>query len=153
MEGIRELKESLIRICTLQMDNRIAEVNSQLDLIEESRNNETRSSAGDKYETGRAMMQIEEEKLKTRLLEAHVIRQILRGIDPKEEFRSVAVGSLVYTNSGAYFISVGIGKVALEKELFYCISLDSPLGEVLKGSTEGVQLMFRGKSIVVNGVR
>jgi len=53
-----QIKEALYKACEEDTEKRINVIERNLKSIEESRNNETKSSAGDKYETGRAMLQI-----------------------------------------------------------------------------------------------
>ena len=57
------LKQNIYSQCLLILNQKIEELNSALATATESANNETKSSAGDKHETARAMMQLEQEKL------------------------------------------------------------------------------------------
>ena len=82
MKNKNEIKARLLHACQENIEQRIASIQQVLNSIEESRNNETRSSAGDKYETGRAMMQIEEEKNRHQLFQAYQVMQELSKIDP-----------------------------------------------------------------------
>ena len=68
-------------------------------------------------------------------------------IDLKKQNNQVEFGSLVYTNSGNYFISIGIGKVELNDFTCYAISLASPVGKILEGNIVGNSLSFQGKEI------
>ncbi len=84
---------------------------------------ETKSSAGDKYETGRSMMQLEQAKNRSFLLEAQQVKEELLKIETKSTSDKVRIGSPVETNKGNYYISVGISKVKLEGKLYYCYAV------------------------------
>ena len=119
---------------------------------EDSKNNETKSSAGDKFETSRAMMQGEEERNKIQLAKAFALRQQLAQIDISKTEESVAVGSLVYTNQGNYFLTVGLGKIVLDGTTYFAISLASPIGQLLFGKVLNDTLSFRGKMIEIQQI-
>ena len=136
-------------MCLAQINEQVNALKSNLDSIAESRNNETKSSVGDKYETGRAMMQLEFQKVEGQLNRIEHQRSKLKQIDINATFSTVKQGSMVITNQGTYFISVPIGKVKLEEETYFCLSLDSPIGKMLNKKSKGDSLVFNGRSIEI----
>ena len=56
------------------------------------------------------------------------------------------------TNRGNYFLAVGLGKVRLEKRVFFCTSMDSPIGRQLLGKTAGESFLFNELEFVVQGM-
>ena len=152
MKNKIEIKRELFKICSQNIEQRISTIENRLKLIEESRNNETKSSVGDKYETGRAMMQMEEEKSKIQLLEANRVRQDLLKIDTERNFEKGELGSLISTNRGEYYLSIGIGKVNLKDKLYYCISMDSPIGKKLRNRQKGEEIGFNNMKIRIEEV-
>lgn len=147
-----EIKENLFQTCQADIDQRINSIQEVLASIEESRNNETKSSVGDKYETGRSMMQLEEQKSRQQLFQANQVRLELIKIDIKRQTDKVEIGSLVETTSGNYFISVGIGKVRMDDILYYCISSRSPIGMKLMYKEKGDEIEFNGKKTRISGI-
>ncbi|WP_372643177.1 hypothetical protein, partial [Ancylomarina sp.] len=117
-----------------------------------ARNNDTKSSAGDKFETGREMMQIEIEKNEVLLNQTAKNRKELARIDITKEFNKVAFGSLVETDKGTYFISIGIGKIQIDDEICYAISLASPIGGLLKDKTVGDEVQFQGRVFTIKEI-
>jgi transcription elongation GreA/GreB family factor len=113
----------------------------------EAKNSDTKSSAGDKHETARAMAQIEFENQSKQLQNALLLKTELEKVKPDATPNKVGFGSLVFTSQLNYFISVGLGKIEVEGELFYCISLASPIGEVLKNAAVGETVSFRNQAI------
>ncbi len=142
-------KHKIFQHLNEQVDEKIATLQKTILSAQEARNNETKSSAGDKFETGRAMMQREIENNKVQLGAALNSKGELNQINIEKRNTTIDKGSLVITNQGKYFISIGIGKVVLEEETFFCISMISPIGKMLRGKSEGDEVEFRGKKIVV----
>ena len=64
---MNQLKAQIHQACLAQIEERIQNLEQRLKTINESKANETKSSVGDKYETGRAMLQIDEDKVLTQL--------------------------------------------------------------------------------------
>jgi len=146
------IKQALYEACKENIDRRIASIEQRLKGITDSRNNETKSSAGDKYETGRAMMQIEEQNSKVQLAEAYEVRKKLLSIDITKSENAVTSGSLVITNRGNYFISIGIGKVKIKDEVYFCISLNSPIGMQMRGKKAGEEITFNSNKIIIKNI-
>ena len=117
--------------------------------VEESKNNETKSSAGDKFETGRVMMQMEQEKIELQLSKTLHLKKILQNIDLSDHTEEVKLGTLIHTSSGTYFISIGFGKITIDGNNYYGISLDSPIGKLLFGKRKGDSYYFREKQIKI----
>lgn len=145
MMDTQEVKKALFRACEEHIDKRITAIQHRLLSIEESRNEETKSSAGDKYETGRAMMQMEEDKVNRQLAEVLLLRKNLTEIEIEKPNASIGPGSLVKTDQGYFFLSVGIGKITLGNDFYYCISCEAPIGRLLLGKKQGDEIVFNGQ--------
>ena len=152
MKEAKQLKQQLLNHCLEQTEQRIDGITDALKKIEVARNGETKSSAGDKFETGRAMMQMEEAKLKGQLEKALKVRQVLDQIDPTYTGERIAAGSLVATNRGNYFLAVGLGKIRLEGRVFFCTSMDAPIGRKLHGKQAGDTFTFNELDFSVLGM-
>lgn len=144
-----EIKDQLLQYCFNNIQEKIALIESNLASIIESRNNETKSSVGDKYETGRAMMQIEEGKNKTQLGQLNAQKNDLSIIGKLENSEVIGLGSLILSNKGIYFISIGLGKVKMDDGIYFCISNDSPISNHLKGKRVGDEIIFNGNQIKI----
>ncbi len=152
MDRIKELKSIVYHKILEELDRKIDVINKAIVSAKESRNNDTKSSAGDKYETGREMMQIEIEKNEVLLNQTGKQRKELARIDISEEFNKVAFGSLVTTDKGTYFISIGIGKIQIDDQICYAISLASPIGGLLKDKVVGDEVQFQGRTFTINEI-
>lgn len=143
------MKEQVYRLLLKLLEQKIETAQQSIHSIQESRNNETKSSAGDKYETARAMMQSELEK------EAQVLHQLLhqknqiKKIKKLKKSETIGYGSWIETSMGNYFIALGVGKL----EDTFVISLVSPLGKALMGHKKGESICFQNRIIKIKNVQ
>jgi hypothetical protein len=131
---------------------RIATAQQAIQIAQSSANEETKSSAGDKYETGRAMMQLEIEKNTVQLSEAQKLKQILDQISPEKETTNIQLGSLVLTNQGNFYIAISAGELHIDGENYFAIAPTSPIGLKLKGQSKGSSFIFNNKTYRITNV-
>jgi len=143
------LKEQLYRKCNEALQERLMHVKKSILDLEQALQSETKSSAGDKHETGRAMIQIEREKAGQQLIGIQNNQELLQKIDCKAKHKNIALGSVVYTSQHNYFISISEGEIKLEDVSFYAISPHSPIAQLLLGKTEGDTISFRNNPFTV----
>jgi len=134
------------------LDSRIAEIETAIASAKEARDNESKSSAGDKYETGRAMLQIELDNLEHQLKNQLELKTEILRVNPELTTEKISFGSLISSTNGTYFIAIGLGKILIGNETVYAISLASPLGQALKGAQKDNTISLNGKSITINHV-
>ncbi len=127
---------------------KLAEIQSDFDALQESLLSQTKSSAGDKHETGRAMAQLEQEKLSRQLIETRKTIEGLRKIDPAQSSETIGFGSLVKTDRGYFFLSVGIGQVIIDNSTVFCITAGSPMGQKLLGKCENDSIQMNGTLLI-----
>ena len=123
-----------------------------LNSVYESKLAETKSSAGDKFETGRAMMHAEEQKLKTQMHHAKIDLEILTTTASRTASDQIGPGNLVSTLQGTYLIAIGIGKVDIDGTVYYCISAESPIGIKLIGKSIGDTIEFNEREFKVTEI-
>jgi len=131
------------------VDQRIEATTKSIEATRESRDGEAKSSMGDKYETGRIMAQMEMHKLNDQLEQSLKLKKALAQISVEKVCDTAEFGSLVITNLGLYFISVGLGVVEVKDEKCFCISLASPIGQALQGKKVGDKLRFQNKDLKI----
>lgn len=143
-----DFKVSLHQVCFERIDQSIAQASRAMEEAQNAANQETKSSVGDKYETGRAMMQLEKEKYAQQLAQAQNLRQQLEQLDnPQSTSLHIQRGTLLRSNEGWYYLSVSLGKIILDGKTVFVLSAASPLGQVLLGKKIGDKILFQGRSI------
>jgi transcription elongation GreA/GreB family factor len=145
MTNFKELKTQIYNKCVEFADQRINNIQCALATAIESGNDETKSSAGDKHETGRAMMQLEQENNLAQLLEALELKKNISKIDPNQLSATVKLGSLIITNKGVFYISISAGKIKLGDVVYYAVSPVSPIASKLIGMSANQEIDFNGQ--------
>jgi len=113
---------------------------------------ETKSSAGDKHETGRAMLQLEREKAGNQLAEIQKVKDVLSRIDVTKSSKQVRLGSLVYTSQANYFIAVSAGEINIDSTIYYAISPSTPIANLLLSKSVGDKVIFRDNTIIIKQI-
>jgi transcription elongation GreA/GreB family factor len=140
------MKEKILVILHEMVQIRIQNAKKAMDAAQESANSEGKSSAGDKYETSRAMGQIDRDMYAKQLVNAQNERDLLLMIDVAKPSLSVGFGSLIETSAGAFFISISVGKVDIEGKAIMAVSQKSPIGLAMNGKKLGETFPFLGKN-------
>jgi len=149
---LKELKLKLYQYCHQWVDEKIALAQNEIKAAQSSANQETKSSAGDKYETGRAMAQLEIEKSSSQLAEANKLKQQLNGFSAEGHAESIKLGSLVRTNDGLFYLSVSAGRVEIDDVICICLSPASPLGAKMMGLKTGGSFHFNSQEYKIREV-
>lgn len=114
-----------------QLEERISNLQNLVFELEQSKANESKSSAGDKYETARAMMQQELDLLQRQLITNERLKSGLGRLNPAEKPASIGANSLVRTQQGWFYLAVAFGKVLVSGETVHLVSVDSPFAQKL----------------------
>ncbi len=149
MKNTKETKQKLYKACLDFVDNRFQTIQNSINEIQESLTYETKSSAGDKHETGRAMLQLEREKAGHQLAEIQKTKEHLSKIDIEIYSKTIGLGSLVYTTQFNYFIAISAGELVLDSESFYAISAATPIAQLLISKTVGDEIEFKNAKIKI----
>src|SRR5579859_5698498 len=110
------LKEQLYKMCIDYVQKRITEARQAIDDAQDSSDEETKSSAGDKYETGREMMQQVADQAQVQLNEANKLMVALSTITYNTNHSNADTGSVVYTNHGQFYIAISAGTLSIGQQ-------------------------------------
>ncbi len=143
------LKNKLLEACSLFVDRRHLTIATIIKSSNKALQAETKSSAGDKHETGRAMLQLEIEKASQQLFSIQKMTEILNKINYHIKTDKAKLGSLIITNTGNYFLAISAGVLNVDIEQFFAVSTSSPIGTLLLGKSKGDTFLFNGKEIEI----
>lgn len=149
---MHSLKHSLYNACVLSLQEKIKGAELNIRQIQASANEETKSSAGDKYETGRAMAQLEIEKSSQQLAEFRKAAQELSRISPDQKSENVKTGSLLFTNRGIFYIAVNAGQFTIDSTVVYTISSNAPIAQKALGLPVNGSFSLNGKDFVISEI-
>lgn len=139
-------KEHIKELCLNHIEGKIGMIEAALQETQASANSDTKSSAGDKHETSRAMAHIENERLAKQLSNLISQKVAVTNINPENKSESVKLGSYVVTDKGDFFIAVGLGKIGSNELAFFAIAMNSPIGKLISEKKAGDIFEFNNGS-------
>jgi ElaB/YqjD/DUF883 family membrane-anchored ribosome-binding protein len=131
------------------LTDKLNRLQQQLAELKESTANETKSTAGDKYETTRALLQTEQDTVRKKIQEARDQQVLYHQIDSTVVSPVVRSGSLVKSSNGWFFIGVALGKIVIDNKTVIAISPFSPLGQSFMGLTANETIEIKGLPYLV----
>ncbi|MCG9880398.1 MAG: GreA/GreB family elongation factor [Bacteroidia bacterium] len=145
-------KTELAHVCKALLQEKMLEAETAMKAAQESANSNEKSSMGDKYETGRAMGQLDRDMHAKRLAALQVDYRNLLKIDTNITHAVIELGALVQTDTFWYWIAVALGPVVLNQNKFMVLSPQSPLAQVLLGKKAGDVITFNAKKMKILNV-
>ncbi|PCH99362.1 MAG: 3-oxoacyl-ACP synthase [Flavobacteriaceae bacterium] len=143
------IKQQLHTYCKQYIQERLDTIEHTISSCKNDLNSETKSSAGDKHETGRAMIQLEMEKAGQQLASVQQMQTVFSKINPSNSSKLVCLGSLVRLELGTYYIGIAVGVITLDGIPYFGISTHSPIGKLLLGKKQGDCIQFQGKEMEI----
>lgn len=143
------IKQALYEQCQSFVDEKLTAIEARMNSHKAALEQESKSSAGDKHETGRAMVHLEMEKASQQFTVVNDMKETLQKMRLTSNHRMVKLGSLVTTNIGTYFISISAGQLTFNEEVFFAVSTASPIGALLLGKESNMSMRLGSKELVI----
>jgi len=143
---MNSIKERLYKACEAYAEERIKRIEDAMAGLESDLENETKSSAGDKYETGREMINLEINKLAEQLQQFKNLRNTLNVAKSRTNNGSAQLGTAVKTNMANYFIAIPADRIIVDGDEYFAIGANSPIAQLLLHKKAGEEITFNGKS-------
>ncbi len=150
-EACSEMKEKLVTHIRQLLADKLQSAKTNFDSIRESLESEGKSTAGDKHETGRAMVQLELEQAGKIIREAEETILAFSKLNFSGG-KLTASGSLVHTDQGLFFLGIALGKIAFEGQDVFCVGTLAPLFKLFAGKKTGETVSFGKQSYRIIGV-
>lgn len=148
MNDYLNIKTALLEKCELFVSEKEATILRTIASNKNDLHSETKSSAGDKHETGRAMIQLEMEKASQQLSVVTEMKETLDRISIEENSEIIKLGSLIKTSKGTYFLAISVGQIKFNNETYFVVSPQSPIGKQLLGKQVTNVLPFNNAEIL-----
>lgn len=113
---------------------------------------DSKSSAGDKHETAVSMAQLEQEKLTHQINQLLSLQQQFSRIQADTSHSKVQLGSLILTDKGYFYVSIGLGKVENSNNTIFALGVDAPLVKLLFGKKVGEEVEFNGSKTEIKQI-
>ncbi len=147
------MKNKLLERLHELIDLQISNSKNAMDAAQESAMSDGKSSAGDKFETSRAMGHRDRDMYANQLALALNEKAILYKINTETDHQFITLGSLVETTLGIFFISISMGKIQFENGLYFAVSPQAPVCKDMIGKSVGDTFLVNGKGYGILGVR
>lgn len=145
-------KQQIFEACKQAIEKRMDAAGQAMKAAQESANSEEKSSAGDKYETGRAMSQIDRDRYAKQFREAkNELNQLMR-LDITHRHNTAETGAIIVCGEETYFIAAAVGAIVLEKRKVFVLSPTSPLAKLFNGKFPKEKITLNGKTLVIQDI-
>lgn len=134
------LKQKILGVCQGQVKETINSLTTEV--------NEAQNAANeyglprDRYDAFRTQLLRKKDMFAQQLAKANEQLDILLRIDPEKEFSKVEFGAVIITNKQKLFISIGLGKVKVDDDVFFAISPAVPIYKTMDGKKVGEEFSF-----------
>lgn len=147
-----DIKKQLLKDCDQFISDKRKITLHRIQSLQNDLLSETKSSAGDKHETGRAMLHLEMEKSAQQLEVVNEMEDTVRKVRGSKNSHIASLGSLIETNIGSYFLAISLGQLKVRDKVYFVVSPSSPIGRKLVGKKVGDKILFNGKELEINCV-
>lgn len=144
-------KQSLFQHISQTLSEKIKSLQADITDLQKGIAEDSKSSAGDKFETAREMAQQELVKLNTQLNE----QQRLKGLVDNQSAESsdkVQPGAVIQTNKGLFLIGIPIGNSSFEGKPIIGIGLGAPLGQLLLNKKKSDEIFFNNQQFIIEAI-
>ena len=147
------MRDIILKHLLGHVDKDLAEAKARMASLKESLGAESKSSAGDKHETGRAMIHLEQERVQDTVGRLEHMRGILvqRAAQDKP-IQRVSPGALVETTGPWVLVGVPLGKVQLPNALVLCVGAEAPLAQQWHGAQPGDQVALGPQKLTIQAI-
>ncbi|MCJ0743024.1 GreA/GreB family elongation factor [Pedobacter montanisoli] len=143
---MQKIKEELYQLCTGFINERIQNAEEALKQAQQASTDDTKSSAGDKYETGREMAQQDINRNMQLLADAQQQKALLLALNTNATPDVIKNGTLVLTNNGNFYLSISAGQFTVKGVSYFALSPVAPLGKLLMGKRKGDDFTFNQRN-------
>ncbi len=150
--AMSDLKKELYNLCVAYVRRSMDAAELAIQEAQQSSNNDTKSSAGDKYETGREMAQQETNRNLAQLNEANKLMVALNRIGVSGIATIAEPGSVIITNNGNFYLAISAGSLQVGGKTYFAVSPASPVGLKFSGKSAGDTFSLNGKTYIIEAV-
>ena len=145
-----EIKIKLVEECKAQIQKVVDNLKSAMNDAQQSANEY--GPPKDRYDSFRMQLLRKKDMLGQQLQKTLAEFLVLEKIDLKKEMTKADFGAVVITNEQKIFISVGIGKMKIDNETYFVVSLMVPLAQALKGKQKNDIFEINGRQMKIEDV-
>jgi len=134
------------------ISTRIEAARLQADQAQEAANQEEKSSAGDKYETSRAMGHLQKDMHSRQQAENARELATLHQVRVDMIYSTAVAGAFIQCSDINFFIAAGLGKQQLHDQTIIFLSPAAPLAKTLYQRRAGDSFVFNGRTLIIQDI-
>jgi len=142
-------KHGLKEACLKLLHERMANIEQAMAEARESANSEEKSSAGDKYETSRAMGHLAQEMQSKQLEDARQELEQINRLNTAVLYDVISTGAVVICKNFIFYISLGLGNTEFEGHKITLLSPKAPIAALLHQKKKGETFVFNGNVVEI----
>ena len=149
--ALKEYKTVVIGHCKNLLSAKVEALEKDIQHLKNDISEDTKSSAGDKFETSREMANQERQKLSNQL---ELTRRSLGILDTIRDLATdkIKVGHLIETDSSLIFIAISLGIELIQDQHVLVVSPNSPLGQAFLDKKTGDVVDFNSQTYLIKEV-
>jgi len=144
------LKEKVLIACKAMQLESIQNLKGVIDEAQKAANDY--GLPKDRYDSFRTQLLRKRDMFTQQLAKANEQLDLLNRIDLKKECSQVEFGAIVITDKQKLFISIGLGKVEMDDQLFYAISPFVPIFKAMIGKRKGEEFQFNSNKFIIQDI-
>lgn len=144
-------KKALFQHLSTGISKKITHLQADIADLQRGIAEDSKSSAGDKFETSREMAQQELTKLSTQLNEQQRLKSLISN-QSTDKMDQIQAGALVQTNKGLFLIGIPIGNSSFEGKHIIGIGLGAPLGQLLLHKKKNDRVSFNNQQFIIEEI-
>jgi hypothetical protein len=144
-----DFKNTLKNKCMAIIEQRISSSYNAMERAQAAANEEEKSSAGDKYETGRAINHLEKDMHARQLSANKKDLADLLSVNCNQLYKYITPGCFIKCTGVSFFIAAGLGKIIVDGEIIFLLSYHAPVAKMLLNKKAGDKILFNGKELVI----
>lgn len=145
-----ELKTKLLAHLRTEHEKAVLKLKAVIDDAQKSANEY--GIPRDRYDSYRMQLLRKKDMYSQQLAKLVEQTQVLEQISLDKSMTVVSFGSLVITRQQKIFVSIGIGKLEMDGEIYFAVSPNVPIYEAMRGLKLGQEFEFRGEMINIEAI-
>ena len=145
------IKQRLLQVCNERVDKRIHDYKEEINLIKESIESNDKGDSNDD-DSGNGKLLNDLEKNMVHLNDANKTKEYLKQIKTNVNSSEAVLGSIVKTDSMSFYLSTSVGKIELDDDVYFAISMGSPIGQLLKNKSINDRFEFNQTKYVITEI-
>ena len=144
------LKARLLEVLRKQLEETVVNFKTVIEEAQKSANEY--GAPKDRYDSFRMQLLRKKDMFSQQLAKVNEQADVLERISIDQELKKVEFGALVFTKKQKIFVSIGLGRIELDKDVYFAISPNVPIYNAMEGLKVGDDFKFRDEVIRIESI-